>query len=156
MTSGNVQVISRRQLWAGRILRTVVTCALVGSATAKVVHAPKMVADLMHAGIPQGAIVPIAVLELVCLALYLARRTAILGTVLLTGFFGGAVVTHIIGGGSFIPPLVAGVWAWGGTYLRFPKLRSFLPLMDSAGSGSPSVRVMDQRTSIYSRLSPGA
>ena len=124
----NTQNVSKRQLWASRILRTMVTLALLGSGIAKIIHAPMMVDGLLHAGIPQGAILPIAILELLCLALYLFPRTAVLGTFLLTGYFGGATVTHIIGGENFVPPLIIGLWVWGGTYFRIPELQDLFPL----------------------------
>src|SRR5215475_8302896 len=86
---------------------------------------------LMHAGIPRGAILPIAVLELSSLALYLFPRSAVLGALLLTGYFGGATVTHIIGRENFIPPLIVGLWIWGGVYFRVAELRDLLPLRKS-------------------------
>ena len=122
---------SKVKLWAGRIFTGLVTLALVGSAIAKIAGAPAMVDGLTHAGIPRGAIVPIAVLELSCLALYLIPRTKILGMLLLTGYFGGATVTHIIGHENFFPPLMIGLWVWAGAYLQIPALRRLLPLIAS-------------------------
>src|SRR5262245_8281781 len=92
---------------------------------------PQMVDGLTHAGVPRGAIVPIAVLELSCLGLYLFPRSAVLGALLLTGYFGGATVTHIIGRENFIPPLIVGLWIWGGVYFRVSELRDLLPLRKS-------------------------
>lgn len=113
------------------ILTGIVTVVLLGSAIAKIVGAPQMVEGLTHAGIPHDAIVPIAVLELSCLALYLFPRSAVLGAILLTGYFGGAIVTHIIGPENFIPPLVIALWIWGGVYFRVDELRDLLPLRKS-------------------------
>lgn len=87
-----------------------------------------MVNGLIRAGIPHAAILPIAALELSCLALYLIPRTAALGTLLLTGFLGGATVTHIIGGENFVPPLMIGLVIWGGAWFRIPEFRNFIPL----------------------------
>jgi hypothetical protein len=136
MALTNTQGVSKRKVWAGWILRTMVTLAIAGSGIAKIAHVPKMVDGLVHAGIPQEAILPIAILELSCLALYLIPRTAILGTFLLTGYFGGAIVVHIIIGESIIPPLMIGLWAWGGAYFRVPELQELLPLR----RGSDDVR----------------
>src|SRR5579872_5311023 len=99
---------SKKTMWAGRILTALVMLMVVGSGLAKIAGAPKMVDGLMHAGIPRAAIVPIAVLEIACAILYAMPRTAGLGTLLLTGFFGGAIVTHIVGGESIAPPVVVG------------------------------------------------
>lgn len=119
---------SKRDLWAGRILTGMVTLILLGSGTAKIAGAPQMVRGLIRAGIPVAAILPIAVLELSCLALYLMPRTTVLATFLLTGYFGGATVTHIIGRENWAPPLLIGLMIWGGTWFRVPELRNWLPL----------------------------
>ena len=113
--------------WAGAVLTGIVTLALVGSAIAKIAGVPKMVDGLIHAGIPAAAVVPIAVLELSCLAFYLIPRTAILGTLLLTGYFGGATLTHLIAGESLLPPLAVGLLIWGGAYFRVAELRDLIP-----------------------------
>lgn len=118
---------SKASKWAGRILTAMVTLILLGSGVAKIAGAPKMVDPLVHAGIPRTAIVPIALLELLCLAVYLIPRTTGLGTLLLTGYFGGATVTHLIGGESVVPPLMIGLMIWAGAYLRLPELRMLLP-----------------------------
>jgi hypothetical protein len=97
-----------------------------------------MVDGLTHAGVPKAAILPIAVLELMCLALYLIPQTRLLGALLLTGYFGGAIVTHIIGGESFLPPLMIGVWTWGGAYFCVPGLRDLLPLVKVNRGSTPA------------------
>src|SRR5262245_42511293 len=116
--------LSNPRKWAGTILTGLVTVILIASAVAKIGGVPQMVDGLTHAGIPRGAIVPIAVLELSCLALYLFPRSAVLGALLLTGYFGGATVTHIIGRENFIPPLIVGLWIWVGIYFRVAELRN--------------------------------
>jgi hypothetical protein len=94
----------------------------------QIAHVPKMFDGLIRAGIPEAAIVPIAVLELSCLALFLVPRTTVLGAFLLTGYFGGATLTHIIGGESIVPPLVIGLAIWAGAWFRVPELRGLIPL----------------------------
>ena len=107
---------SKHQTWRWG-LSGLVALALIGSASAKIAHAPKMVEGLLHAGIPAGVILPIALLELACLALFLIPRTTFLGAFLLTGYFAGATLTHIIGGESIVPPVLGGLgftrgWAY--------------------------------------------
>jgi hypothetical protein len=113
--------------WIGRSLAGFITLAVTLSAIAKLVHLPKMVDGIVRAGIPESAIVPIAVVELACLTLYLLPRTAVLGAVLLTGFFGGAIVVHIIGKQSIVPLIFIGLFVWGGIYFRVPALQRLLP-----------------------------
>ena len=123
----NTHTTSKARRWAGRILGTLVTLAFLGSGISKLAHVPQVVDQLKHAGLPEGAILPIGILELTCLALYLFPRTSILGTFLLTGYMGGAIVTHIIGRESFAPPLVVGVWMFASAYLRHAELRQLVP-----------------------------
>lgn len=120
---------NNKKLWVSRILTGMVTIALGMTAAMKISGVPKMMVDgLMRAGIPNGAVLPIACLELACLAVYLVPRTAILGAVLLTGYFGGAMVVHIITKDSVIPLVVIGICVWGGVYFRFPTVQGLLPL----------------------------
>ena len=130
--------MSTKRIWGGRIFTAVVTVALLGSAIGKLVGAPKMVDGLTHAGIPREAIVPIAALELACLFLYLAPRTKVLGTLLLTGYFGGAIVTHIIGRESVFPPLFIGILIWNGGILSVPELGYLVPVRREAQPAAPA------------------
>ena len=127
MTSMDQANRFKAQLWAGRVLSVLVTAAFLGSALSKLAHVAKVVEELTRAGIPEMAIVPIGILELSCLTLYLFPRTSILGTFLLTGYMGGAIVTHIIGRQSFLPPLIVGTLMFASAYLRHPELRDFVP-----------------------------
>jgi hypothetical protein len=61
-------------------------------------------------------------------ALYAIPRTKVLGAVLLTGYLGGAIATHVRIGEPFVAPLVLGVLAWLGLYLRDEKVRALSPL----------------------------
>ena len=64
-------------------------------------------------------------------ALYAFPRTAILGAILLTGYLGGAIATHFISGSPLFTNtlfgLYLGLFAWGGLWLREPRLRALLP-----------------------------
>lgn len=136
-------VASKSRVQGARILTGLVAVILMGSAAAKIVGVPAMADALAHAGIPPGAIRPIAALELTCLALYVSPRSKVLGAVLLTGFFGGATVTHLIGGENVLPPLFVGLLIWAGAYLAVPEIASFLPwrmarVSDDAYDGNPS------------------
>jgi hypothetical protein len=109
------------------ILAGLLTLAVAFSAAAKVAHVPAMVDGILRTGIPANAIMPIAIVELACLTLYLIPRTMVLGAVLLTGYFGGAIVVHIIGGKSISPLILLGALVWGGIYFRVPALQRLLP-----------------------------
>lgn len=121
-------IASNARLWIGRMLGALVTLVFLLSAILKLAHVPKAVGELTHASIPHGAILFIGVLELLCLALYLFPRTSVLGTFLLTGYMGGAIVTHIIGRQSFLPPLMVGILMFASAYLRNEELRELVDL----------------------------
>jgi hypothetical protein len=72
------------------------------------------------------------VLELVCLTLYVAPRTSVLGAILLTGYLGGAVAIHVRVGSPLFShllfPVYIGLLLWAGLYLRDEQLRSLVPV----------------------------
>ena len=70
----------------------------------------------------------LGILELTCVVLYLVPQTAMLGAILVTGYMGGAIATHVRVGDFAIAPLVViGVLVWLGLFLRYPKLRRMIP-----------------------------
>lgn len=81
-------------------------------------------------GIPADAVLAIGIVGLVCTLLYVFPPTATLGAILLTGFLGGAIVTHLRVHGSLHDMgenVGIGVVAWGGLWLRDAWLRRILP-----------------------------
>src|ERR671922_646295 len=86
---------SSRAVWAGRILSTLTVLFLVFDAAIKVLCMPIAIEATQQLGFTATGVFAIGVIELVCLALYLIPRTAILGAVLWTGYFGGAVATYL-------------------------------------------------------------
>jgi hypothetical protein len=82
-------------------------------------------------GYPGSAVFTIGVIELVCLALYLVPATSVFGAILLVGYLGGAVATHVRVGhplaSHVLFPTYVAAMLWGGLYLREPRLRALLP-----------------------------
>lgn len=70
----------------------------------------------------------LGILEVACVVVYLIPRTAVLGAILLTGYLGGAVATHLRVGDPCFGPILLGVVLWGGLFLRDPRLRTLIPL----------------------------
>jgi len=83
-------------------------------------------------GYPAATVVPIGLVELVCLVLFLVPRTAVLGAILLTGHLGGAIATHVRVGSPLLShtlfPIYVAALIWGGLYLRESRLRELLPV----------------------------
>jgi DoxX-like protein len=114
--------------WVGRAISAVPAALLLLSASLKITSSPMMVDGLGKAGFSPGLVTAIGVLELACLAIYLVPPTAVLGALLLTGYLGGAVVTHLRVGQPLAMPVVIGVLVWAGLYLRDARVRAILPL----------------------------
>jgi hypothetical protein len=116
-------------LWAGRIVSTVPVLFMGVMAAFMLVAKPAMLTEGMTKyGFPTGSARPIVIVEIACAILYAIPRTAVLGAILLTGYLGGAVATHVRAGEPFIFPVIAGVLVWLGIYLRDARLRDLVPL----------------------------
>src|ERR1041384_4081752 len=113
---------SRRKVWAGGILTGFALLFLVVDAVMKVVGAPAAVEATTQLGYPANTLPGIGLVELVCLAVYLIPRTAVLGAVLWTGYLGGAVATHVRVGNPLFThvlfPVYIATLLWAGLCLR--------------------------------------
>jgi hypothetical protein len=81
-------------------------------------------------GYPETVIVPLGIVLTACTVLYVIPRTAVLGAILLTGYLGGAVATHVRVGEGIFPvtfPIIMGVLVWGGLWLRDNRVRALIP-----------------------------
>ncbi|MBP6627990.1 MAG: DoxX family protein [Kofleriaceae bacterium] len=114
---------SRTRRLAGLILTGLVGVAMTLSAVGKLSGAKQLVDNFakMHLG---DYITEIAIIELVCALLFVVPRTQSLGTLLVTGYFGGAVVAHLAGASpaEIVPGLAIGAVAWVANYLRNPSM----------------------------------
>jgi hypothetical protein len=122
----------------GIVLTALVALFLTFDTMLKVLALAPAVEGTTTLGYPVATVVPIGVIELVCLTLYLVPRTSVLGAVLLTGYLGGAVATHVRLGNPLLThtlfPLYVGAMLWGGLYLREPRLHALLPLRRAGGN----------------------
>ncbi|OJY30319.1 MAG: hypothetical protein BGO98_26665 [Myxococcales bacterium 68-20] len=115
------------QLWTGRVLSALPVLLMTMSVAMKLMHAPDFVAMWTgKLGWQEGSLTAIGILELACLAVYLVPRTAFLGALLLTAYLGGAVASHVRIGDPFAVPIVLGVLAWAGLYLRDERVRALV------------------------------
>jgi len=118
---------SKGMLWVGYIASALPVLALVASGIMKLVKPPMLVENFGNLGWPDRLALHLGILELVCTALYVFPRTAVLGAILITGYLGGAIATHVRIGEPFIPPVILGILVWAGLYLRCGRLRALLP-----------------------------
>ena len=120
--------VSKGALWTGRVLSGLAILVFVGGGIFSLLNAAKIAPQMAHYGFNEGHLTLIAWLEIVCGVVYMIPRTAVFGAVLLTGYLGGAVVTHIRAGEAPIAPLVVAAVLWLGIYLREPSLHHIAPL----------------------------
>jgi hypothetical protein len=120
---------SKGMLLTGRILSGLIV-AFILLVTSYGLLKPEMSRQGMRdMGYPDSAATPIGIAFLVSTLLYAIPRTSVLGAILLTGYFGGAVATHVrVNDPKFVVPLLFGMLTWLGIYLRDARLRALLPL----------------------------
>lgn len=114
-----------RRSWAGVALSGLAVAFLALDGAIKLVPIQPVVEAFQHLGVPLQLASSIGVLQLACLALYVVPRTAPLGALLLTGFLGGAISTHLRVGDplfshTLFPSYVA-LLLWAGLALRDPR-----------------------------------
>ncbi len=116
-------------LWAGRVLSAIPVLMLTMSAVMKLMHTPQVIEGFVGKfGYPEGTLLAIGVVELICAVTYAVPQTAVLGAILITGYMGGATATHVRVSDPWIAAVGLGVVAWAGLFLREPRLRALLPL----------------------------
>ncbi|MGH9969686.1 MAG: DoxX family protein [Pyrinomonadaceae bacterium] len=123
--------VSKSRLWAGRIIGGLPALFLLVDGIMKLIKPAPVVEATVRLGYSENVIIPLGIVLLVCTVLYLIPRTSVLGAILLTGYLGGAVATHVRAGEglfSIVFPVVFGVLLWLGLYLRDDRLRAHIPL----------------------------
>ncbi len=126
--------VSKKNLWAGRIVSGLPALFLLVDGAAKLVKPAVVVEATTKLGYPEGLIVPVGIILIVCTILYLIPATSVLGAILTTGYLGGAVATHVRVNEAVFPmvfPIILGALLWLGLYLNDTRLRALIPLRSS-------------------------
>ena len=132
MASENERGVSTGAMWTGRIMSALPVLLVLFGAVTKVMKVAPVMEGMARAGLPARLTVPIGILELTCVIVYLIPRTSVLGAILLTGLLGGATVTTLrIGDPTYPMPVVLGMLAWGGLFMRDMRVRALIPLRKS-------------------------
>jgi len=129
--SATICVPSKGRTWTGRILTGVPALFLLFDGVMKLFKPDFVVKPTVQLGYSESVIVPLGIVLTICTVLYLIPRTSVLGAILLTGYLGGAVNTHVRAGqGTFeiLFPVVLGVLLWGGLWLRDDQLQRLVPM----------------------------
>jgi hypothetical protein len=124
------QVPSKARLWSGRTLSVIAVLFLLMDSVMKIVKAAVAVTGTIELGYPESAVVTIGIVQLLCLALYMVPATSVLGAILLTGYLGGAIATHVRVGNPLFThvlfPIYVAALVWGGLYLRDRRIGALL------------------------------
>jgi hypothetical protein len=117
--------------WLGHALSGLVILFLLFDGAIKLVPLDVVIETSAQLGIPAELARTLGVLTLAGTALYAFPRTAVLGAILLTGYLGGAIATHVRVGSPLFSHTLFGVYLglmiWGGLWLRDPRLRELMP-----------------------------
>ena len=119
---------SKAMLWSGRVLATLIVLFMLFDGAMKLTMIKPVIDATTQLGYPTRTIRPIGVAAIVAALLYAFPQTAVLGAILLTGFLGGAIATHVRVGDNFVIQALIPILAWLGLFLRDPRLRALLPL----------------------------
>jgi hypothetical protein len=126
--------LSRAAIRTGRVLSGIVILFMLFDASMKLIPLAVVTDSMTELGYPPSAGLArgLAVTILVCTALYAFPRTAILGAILMTGYLGGAIASHLRIGSPLFSHILFGFYVglmmWGGLYLRDERLRGLIPL----------------------------
>lgn len=131
LASGSHAHRSRTALWTGRVLSGLGALFMAFDGAAKVLDLiPPEVKAANSLGWSEHALPLVGAIALLCTALYLIPRTAVLGAILLTGYFGGAIASHLrvdspLFSHTLFPVYIAALF-WVGLLLRDDRVRALL------------------------------
>jgi hypothetical protein len=122
--------VSKKMIWTGRIISTLPALFLLLDGIMKLVKPRMVVEATVQLGYPESVIPGLGIVLIACTVLYVIPRTSVLGAILLTGYLGGAVATHVRVCEGLFPvlfPVILGVLVWGGLWLRDGRLHALIP-----------------------------
>lgn len=130
--------IPKKKRWAGYIVSGLPALFLLADSLGKFVKPAPVIEGTVKLGYPESVLTGLGAVLLASTVLYLVPRTAVLGAILLTGYLGGAVATHVrVGDPLFthvLSPVYFAIMLWGGLYLRDSRLRALVPLRSAPDS----------------------
>jgi hypothetical protein len=129
--TAETSAMGKKSIWTGRILSGLVAAFLIFDAVIHLLKPPAVVQAFAQLHLPLNLAVDLGVIELICIALYVIPRTAVVGAVFLTGYLGGAVAIQLATSnslfGEILFPVYTAIVLWGGLYLRDERVRALVP-----------------------------
>ena len=125
-------------LWTGRVLSGLAVAFLAFDSLGKLLEVQPVIDGTLQLGYPRDVVFTLGVVLASCVALYVVPSTSVLGALLLTGYLGGAIATHVRVGNPLLThvlfPTYIAVLVWGGLVLRDERLRAWLPWQNRRAS----------------------
>ena len=125
----------RSTVWTGRTLTAVAVLFLIFDATVKLLQLTPAIDATAQLGFKASVLLPLGIIEALCLAAYLVPQTSVAGAILWTGYLGGAVAAQLRVGNPLFSnvlfPVYVAALLWGGLWLRRAQLRAVVPLPTS-------------------------
>jgi hypothetical protein len=123
--------ISKSRLWTARTMSGIVILFMLFDSIFKFIKPAPVVEGTLVLGYSEHHIIVIGALGLISTILYAIPRTSVMGAVLLTGYFGGVIATHLRLDNPLFShtlfPVYFAVLAWGGIWLRNEQVRKLIP-----------------------------
>ena len=125
--------VSKPALWLGRVLSGLVILFLLFDGAIKLVPWPVVTETMDRIGYGSSETLArsLGIITIVCTVLYAIPPTSILGAILLTGYLGGAMASHLRIGSPLFSHILFGFYLglmlWGGLWLRDKSLRASIP-----------------------------
>lgn len=120
-------------IWVGRVMSGLLVAFMLMDSIIKLILIQPVIDTMTQMGLPVAMARPIGAIELAVTFLYAVPRTSLLGAVLLTAVFGGAITSHWRLDSPLFSHTLFGVYlgvlAWGGLWLRDPRVRAVTPLL---------------------------
>ena len=130
--SPTVHAGSKRQRSAGLTLSSIAVLFLLFDSAGKLLQVQPVIDGTLQLGYPRDSVFSLGVILLSCVVAYAVPRTSVLGALLLTGYLGGAVATHVRVQNPLLShvlfPTYISALLWGGLILRDARLRALLPI----------------------------
>ena len=124
--------VSKPKRWAGAIISALIVTFLIFDGATKVIQIDAVIKASKQLGLPANVAPVIGVLLLICTAVYVIPTTRIVGSILLTGYLGGAIAMHVRAENGAFPIIFSGAFAmlaWVGLVLREPRLFRLILLL---------------------------
>lgn len=119
-------------VWVGRTASALVVAALLVDGAVQLFAPTKVASMMQETGFEMDLPPTLGGIMVACAVVYAIPASTVLGAILVAGFLGGAICAHVRLGEVGSPPeiisLLLGLMAWGGLYLRDPRVRAILPL----------------------------